>query len=177
MAGRSPRNITTSETGSRAAGLGRSRHSILIIEARFYQDIADELVGGAVAELDAEGVGYERVVVPGALEIPQVLAAAVAAGVIPRGAPRSRYAGVVALGCVIRGETSHYDIVCNNANHWLMDVAMRAGVPVGNGILTVDNHEQAMARARGGRDGKGADAVRACLRLIDVARQFEGDGA
>ena len=177
MAGRSPRTTTTRDARPLTAAPERSGLRILVIEARFYQDIADELVEGAMAELTAEGVGYERVVVPGALEIPQVLASAVRAGIIPRGAARSRFAGAVALGCVIRGETSHYDIVCDNANHWLMETAIRAGVPVGNGILTVDTHEQAMARARGGRDGKGADAVRACLRLVDVARQFEGDGA
>ena len=83
----------------------------------------------------------------------------------------------MALGCVIRGETSHYDIVCNNANHWLMEVAVRNGVPLGNGILTVDNEEQALARARGGADGKGGDAVRACLRLIELARAFQGQSA
>jgi 6,7-dimethyl-8-ribityllumazine synthase len=150
---------------------------VLIIEARFYENISDELAAGAVAELEAMGASYERVVVPGALEIPQVLAQAAAAGIIPRSAPSSRYCGAVALGCVIRGETSHYDIVCNNANHWMMEVAIRHSIPVGNGILTVDTEEQAMARARGGREGKGGDAVRACLRLIELSRAFQGQGA
>ncbi len=150
---------------------------MLIIEARFYENISDELAAGAVAELEAMGASYERVVVPGALEIPQVLAQAAAAGIIPRSAPSSRYCGAVALGCVIRGETSHYDIVCNNANHWMMEVAIRHSIPVGNGILTVDTEEQAMARARGGREGKGGDAVRACLRLIELSRAFQGQGA
>ncbi len=155
----------------------RSRARVLIIEARFYENISDELAAGAVAELEAMGASYERVVVPGALEIPQVLAQAAAAGIIPRSAPSSRYCGAVALGCVIRGETSHYDIVCNNANHWMMEVAIRHSIPVGNGILTVDTEEQAMARARGGREGKGGDAVRACLRLIELSRAFQGQGA
>jgi 6,7-dimethyl-8-ribityllumazine synthase len=150
---------------------------VLIIEARFYENISDELAAGAVAELEAMGASYERVVVPGALEIPQVLAQAAAAGIIPRSAPSSRYCGAIALGCVIRGETSHYDIVCNNANHWMMEVAIRHSIPVGNGILTVDTEEQAMARARGGREGKGGDAVRACLRLIELSRAFQGQGA
>lgn len=150
---------------------------MLIIEARFYENISDELAAGAVAELEAMGASYERVVVPGALEIPQVLAQAAAAGIIPRSAPSSRYCGAVALGCVIRGETSHYDIVCNNANHWMMEVAIRHSIPVGNGILTVDTEEQAMARARGGREGKGGDAVRACMRLIELSRAFQGQGA
>ncbi len=78
---------------------------------------------------------------------------------------------------MIRGETAHYDIVCNNANHWLMDVAIRHNVPVGNGILTVDTEAQALERAKGGRDGKGGDAARACLQLIEIARQFQGQGA
>ena len=155
----------------------RTRARVLIIEARFYENISDELAAGAVAELEAMGASYERVVVPGALEIPQVLAQAATAGIIPRSAPSSRYCGAVALGCVIRGETSHYDIVCNNANHWMMEVAIRHSIPVGNGILTVDTEEQAMARAQGGREGKGGDAVRACMRLIELSRAFQGQGA
>ncbi|NJO23083.1 MAG: 6,7-dimethyl-8-ribityllumazine synthase, partial [Sphingomonadales bacterium] len=85
--------------------------------------------------------------------------------------------GAVALGCVIRGETSHYDIVCNNANHWMMHVATEQHIPVGNGILTVDTHDQALARARGGRTGKGGDAARACLRLIELAQNFQAQRA
>jgi 6,7-dimethyl-8-ribityllumazine synthase len=88
-----------------------------------------------------------------------------------------KWDGAVALGCVIRGETSHYDIVCNNANHWLMQVAIQHAVPVGNGILTVDTEAQALARARGGINGKGGDAVRACLRLIELQRAFEEQSA
>ncbi len=147
--------------------------SLLIIEARFYEDISNELAKGACAELDARNVSYTRVEVPGALEIPQVLSAAVAQGLIPRSADNARYCGVVVLGCVVRGETSHYDIVCNNANHWIMEIAINNSIPLGNGILTVDTREQAMERARGGRKGKGADAVRACLRLIELNREFE----
>ena len=151
--------------------------SVLIIESRFYSHIADELLRGAVDWLTAAGAKYERVTVPGALEIPQALSGAVAAGIIPRGADQGRFDGVVALGCVIRGETSHYDIVCNNANHWLMDVAIRNNIPVGNGILTVDTEAQAMARARGGSKGKGGDAAAACLRLVELAHQFAGQGS
>jgi 6,7-dimethyl-8-ribityllumazine synthase len=153
---------------ARSAGSSR----ILIIEGRYYDAIGDELLAGAVAELEAQGAGYDVVTVPGALEIPQALTAAVDAGVIPMSAPQGQYAGAVALGCVIRGETSHYDIVCANANHWLMEIAVRHHVPVGNAILTVDNKEQALARASGGRQGKGAEAARACLRLIDIALNF-----
>jgi 6,7-dimethyl-8-ribityllumazine synthase len=78
----------------------------------------------------------------------------------------------VALGCVIRGETTHYETVCANANHWLMEIAVRHAIPLGNAILTVETEDQALARAEGGRCGKGADAVRACLSLIGHARAF-----
>ena len=147
---------------------------VLIIEGCFYDEISDELANGAIAALQAQGVGYDRFSVPGALEIPQVLGQAIAAGLIPRAAARARWHGVVALGCVIRGETAHYDIVCGNANHWLMEVATRHNVPVGNGILTVENQRQAMARAQGGVDGKGGHAARACLKLIEIGQTFEG---
>jgi 6,7-dimethyl-8-ribityllumazine synthase len=153
------------------------RARVLIVEGRFYEEVSDQLIVGAVAALEAQGVEYDRFIVPGALEIAQVLAQAVAAGLIPRRAENGKWDGIVALGCVIRGETSHYDIVCNNANHWLMDVAIKHAVPLGNGILTVDTEAQALARARGGADGKGGDAARACLRLIELQRAFEGQSA
>ena len=153
------------------------RARVLIIEGRFYEAISEELAGGAIAALQAVGARFDRVSVPGALEIPQALAQAVAAGLIPRAAPSGQWDGAVALGCVIRGETAHYDIVCRNANHWLMQLAVRHAVPVGNGILTVESEAQALARARGGAEGKGGDAARACLKLIELARAFEGQGA
>lgn len=146
---------------------------VLIIEARYHEAIADQLAAGAIAEIEAAGATFERVMVPGALEIPQVLASAVGAGLIPSDAGDGRYDGAVALGCVIRGETTHYETVCHESNRWLMDVAIRHGVPVGNGILTVENEAQAVARAQGGRQSKGADAARACLTLIAHARAFE----
>lgn len=150
---------------------------VLIIEARYYEHVSDELAAGAIAALEAAGAGYDRVSVPGALEIPQALAQAAAAGRIPRRAGNPKWDGAVALGCVIRGETAHYDIVCNNANHWMMEVAIRHTIPVGNGILTVDTEAQALARARGGSDGKGGDAARACLRLIELARAEQEQSA
>jgi 6,7-dimethyl-8-ribityllumazine synthase len=145
---------------------------VLLIEAPYYGAIAEALAGGAIAELEAAGASYERVQVPGALEIPLALGQALAAGLIPASASNARFDGCVALGCVIRGETTHYETVCDNANHWLMDVAVRHAIPLGNAILTVDNEAQALARAEGGRRGKGADAVRACLALIGQARAF-----
>jgi 6,7-dimethyl-8-ribityllumazine synthase len=146
---------------------------LLIIEGRFYDDIADELVAGAIAEIEAQGASYDRVAVPGALEIPQALAQAISGETIPQTAGNGRYAGAVALGCVIRGETTHYEIVSNNATHWLMDLAVRHSVPVGNGILTCETKEQAMSRARGGRAGKGGDAARACFGVIELSRLFQ----
>lgn len=146
------------------------RAHVLIIEGRFYERIGGMLVDGASAELAKRGATFERITVPGALEIPQVLAAAAVA----RAAGRTSFDGAIALGCVIRGETAHYDIVCNNANHWLMDVAVNHDVPVGNGILTVETEAQAIARAEGGAAGKGGDAARACLKLIEIKRAFWG---
>src|SRR5262245_11415455 len=145
---------------------------VLVIEAPYYGAIAEALAQGAVAELEAAGAAFERIQVPGALEIPLALGQAVRAGLIPAGATNARFDGCVVLGCVIRGETTHYETVCDNANHWLMDIAMRHAIPLGNAILTVENEAQAMARAEGGRQGKGADAVRACLSLIGHARAF-----
>ena len=177
MAGRAPHTLTLPQQPREPDTQLRNRHRILIIEARFHETIAEELAAGAIAELEAQGASYDRVSVQGALEIPQALASAVASGLIPQGAPSARYSGAVALGCVIRGETFHFEIVANNANHWLMEVAIRHGVPVGNAILTVDAEEQALARAKGGRDGKGGEAARACLGLLAIARQFQGQSA
>jgi 6,7-dimethyl-8-ribityllumazine synthase len=155
------------------AGASSIRAHVLIIEARFYEAIADMMADGAIAELTSRGATYERISVPGALEIPQVLTAAVAA----RAANRMPFDGAIVLGCVIRGETAHYDIVCNNANHWVMETATRHDVPVGNGILTVETEAQAIARAKGGGEGKGGDAARACLKLIELKRGFWGQGS
>jgi len=156
------------------AGKAHPGTRLLVIEARYYEEIGAALAEGAIAELDANAVAYDVISVPGALEIPQALAQAVRAGAI--GGAGRRYQGAVALGCIIRGETSHYDIVCNNANHWLMETAIAHAVPIGNAILTVENEEQALARARGGRAGKGADAVRACLALIDAGAALALEG-
>jgi 6,7-dimethyl-8-ribityllumazine synthase len=155
----------------------KGKVKILIVEARFYEDVADELLLGAVAEIEAQGARYDRVAVPGALEIPFVLAEAVAAAVVPQGATHWRWSGIVALGCVIRGETMHYEIVCHHATHWMMDVALRHNVPVGNGILTVETKEQALERARGGRNGKGGEAARACLKILETCRIFQDAGS
>ena len=132
----------------------------LIVEARFYEDIADSLVAGAVAALEAAGATHDRLAVPGALEIPG--AVAMAAG----GA--TRYDGYVALGCIIRGETSHFDIVCGESARGLMDLTLR-GLAVGNGILTVEDAGQAEERADPSRKDKGGDAARAAIAMAGIA--------
>lgn len=143
---------------------------IILIEARYYEDISDALLEGAVSELKRHEIPYDVITVPGALEIPLALASLAADGHIPSNDPDG-YDGVVALGCVIRGETAHFDIVANNANHHLMTTAIDQNIPLGNAILTVENKEQAMVRATGGENSKGAHAVRACLTLIAHQQQ------
>ncbi|HZP21017.1 MAG TPA: 6,7-dimethyl-8-ribityllumazine synthase [Bauldia sp.] len=141
---------------------------LLIIEARYYEELADELLRGAVAALDRAGATHEVLTVPGALEIPAALAMAVSA-VKSR---RARYDGYVLLGCVIRGETTHYDIVAGESARGYMDIAIAERIAVGNGILTVENDEQAYARARVGGMNKGGGAAEAALAMIAVRRKM-----
>lgn len=145
--------------------------SVLIIEARFYDDISDELAEGAIAELTSSGVAYERVAVPGALEIPVAFAMAVSRGVV---GPAAKHQGVIALGCVIRGETSHYDIVANESARGLMQLGVDHAIPVGNGILTVDSRAQADARASIEGKNKGKGAAAACLALMELSAGWSG---
>lgn len=133
---------------------------ILIVEARFYPEISDALYEGATAVLGSE-VETDRVTVPGALEIPGTIRLAI-----------GRYDGFVALGCVIRGETHHFEIVANESARGLMDLMVRDGLCIGNGILTVEDEAQALHRARPGELDKGGAAARACLALIAVKRRF-----
>jgi 6,7-dimethyl-8-ribityllumazine synthase len=152
---------------------GRSKRAalrLLIVEARFYDDIADALLAGARAVLDEAGVEYDSLAVPGALEIPAAIAMALDAAQ-HHGAP---YDGVVALGCVIRGETHHFDIVANESARGLMQLAVREKLAIGNGILTVENESQARARAGAGEANKGAVAARAALRMARLKRDLAG---
>jgi 6,7-dimethyl-8-ribityllumazine synthase len=136
---------------------------ILIVEARFYEDIADMLVEGATAALEAADATVERVAVPGAFEIPGAIGFAL-----------EEFDGFIALGCVIRGETSHYDYVCGESARGLMDLSLNDGAAIGYGILTVENREQAVVRADPKQKNKGRDAAEACLRMIELHRRFEG---
>ncbi len=135
---------------------------LLIIDARFYEDLADELVKGAVATIERAGATYDHVSVPGAFEVPAALSMAIEAGLDGGKA----YDGYVLLGCVIRGETSHYDIVAGESGRAIMDIAIAESAAVGYGILTVENEEQAWVRARVSEGNKGGAAADAALRMI-----------
>src|SRR5579864_2955504 len=141
----------------------------LIVEARFYDDIQDALLQGAVAELKAAGVSHDVITVPGALEIPAAIAIAIEAGE-KSGKP---YDAAIALGCVIRGETIHFEIVSMESSRGLMDLAVAKKFPLGNGIITVNNEEQAWARARAAELNKGGDAARAALAVLRIKRRLD----
>lgn len=143
---------------------------ILIIEARFYEHLADELARGAIAEIEARGATWERVSVPGVLEIPAAVKFALDA--MAHGAAARRIDGFVVLGCVIRGETTHYDIVSNESARALMDLSVERSLALGNGIQTVENEAQALARVRVTEKNKGGGAARACLDMIDLKRKL-----
>lgn len=139
---------------------------VLIVEARFYEDIADELVAGAVATLAQAGASYERLSVPGAFEIPGTIAMALAGG------GQRPFDAFIALGCVIRGETTHYDYVCGATARGLMDLAVRQRAAIGYGILTVENHDQAWERAAVAHKNKGRNAAEAALRMAELNEHF-----
>jgi len=145
---------------------------VLVVEARYYEEIGEALWQGARTALEAGGAVIERVSVPGALEIPQ----AIAIGIENAQRTGKPIEGAVALGCVIRGETSHYDIVAGESARALMDLALKHAIPVGNGILTVDTEAQAIARAAHNRGDKGGDAARAAMSLIGLTRRLMGKG-
>ena len=140
---------------------------ILVIEARFYEAISDALLEGALAKLKAANTSVVKMTVPGALEIPHVISFAEAAG--------AGYDGYVALGCVIRGETTHYDYVCQESARGLMDLAMQKQLCIGNGIITVEDEDQAWARAKMDNKDKGGFAADACLRMIQIRKELAGE--
>ena len=144
---------------------------VLIVEARFYPELADELLAGAADAITAFGGDYDVVTVPGALEIPAAIAMAEEAGHRPTGVT---YDGYVALGAVIRGETYHFEVVSNGSARGLMDLAVGRRLAIGNGILTVEDDAQAWARARVSEGDKGGSAARACLDVIALKRRLLG---
>jgi 6,7-dimethyl-8-ribityllumazine synthase len=134
----------------------------LIVEARFYENLNDMLIAGARRVLEGEGHQVEVLTVPGALEIPGALALAVESG---------RYDGFVALGCVIRGETYHFEIVAGESARGILALTMD-GLAIGNGVLTVENEHQALERADPGQKDKGGEAARAALALLAIRERF-----
>lgn len=154
-----------SKTTGKSAAKGAH---ILIVEARFYDDIADALMKGAVRALEAAGVTYDVITVPGSLEIPAAIAMALDA--------KRSYDGVVALGCVIRGDTIHFEIVSEQSARGLVDLSVARKIPLGNGILTVDTEAQAWARAKADEADKGGDAARAALAMLAIKRDLAKGG-
>jgi len=144
----------------------RSPH-ILIVEATYYAHIAEHLRKGAERALAEAGATHEVIAVPGAFEIPAAI------GMVARAT--GRFEGFVALGCVIRGETTHYDHICAESARGLQDLAVRDGLAIGYGILTVENEAQALARAAAERRDKGGEAVRACVALVALKRGLAGE--
>lgn len=143
---------------------------VLIIEARFYEEIADEMAAGVIRELNKAGATHDRIAVPGCLEIPAALSMAMGA---MEASDAITHDGYVVLGCVVRGETSHYDIVINESNRAVMNLVIDGQLALGNGILTVETLDQAWERAKRDKMDKGGDAARACLRMIELRRAFE----
>ena len=142
---------------------------ILIVEARYYEDVADHLAAGAVAVIEKGGFTTERISVPGIFEIPAALKFALHA-------KSGQHAGYLALGCIIRGETDHYDHIARETSRALMDLALDNDIAFGFGVLPCENKKQADVRAapesEGGRN-KGAEAAEACLRMIELKKQFQ----
>jgi 6,7-dimethyl-8-ribityllumazine synthase len=141
---------------------------LLVIEARYHDALSDALLDGATAALDEAGATYDVVTVPGALEIPAVVAFALD-GADDGG---TDYDGFVALGVVMRGDTYHFDVVANESSRGLMDLAVEEAIAVGNGILTTENEEQAWVRARRSEGDKGGFAARAALTMIALKDRF-----
>lgn len=141
---------------------------LLIVESRYYNEIAVELLAGAIEALETANATYKRVEVPGAFEIPAAIKFALEAG---SGAPYL-FDGYVGLGCVIRGETTHYDYVCQESARGLQDLALQYAIAIGYGVLTTENRDQAWARADRMQGNKGGTATEACLAMIALRRQF-----
>lgn len=136
---------------------------ILIVTAPYYQDISAMLLDGTTEALKQAGFSYEVIEVPGALEIPAAINLAIAS---------NRYCGFIALGCVLRGDTSHYDIVINESARGLQEIALRTQAAIGNGILTCETEEQAIFRADKKQGNKGLEAARAAIRLVELQQHF-----
>ena len=131
---------------------------VLIVESRYYEDVSNLLLDASIEELTNNKIKFDKIEVLGALEIPILIKKAIIS---------NKYNGYIALGCVIRGETSHFDIVSNYSAKALMDLAVQNTIPISNGILTVENKEQALIRANKSKKNVGGHAARACIELIN----------
>ena len=143
---------------------------IMIVESRYYEEVAEELIQSVLIELNDAGATYERFEVPGAFEIPAMIKYAIRS--MDFYAARQRFDGYIALGCVIRGETTHYDYVCGESARALQDLAVQYSLALGYGILTVENRDQALARAKRSVQDRGGHAARACLKMVEHKSHF-----
>ena len=139
--------------------------NILIVESPYYGEINDNMVESVLIELDQRRATYERLEVPGSFELPGAIKMAIESD-------RQRFDGYIALGCVIRGETSHYDYVCGESARGLNDLVLNYAIALGYGVLTTENRDQALARSRRDQHDRGGAAARACLAMIDIKRKF-----
>ena len=152
-------------TGQGASALTIQGARIAIVEARYYEHINDLLISGITARLEQAGCSLTRIEVPGALEIPPAIALCQS---------HESFDGYVAVGCVIRGETTHYELVAQESSRGLTDLATRQCALIGNAILTVENEDQALVRADPDNQNKGGHAAEAVIRLVALKRQLEG---
>ena len=137
---------------------------IMIVESPYYEEIAKRMIDSVLTELDQAGATYERYEVPGSFELPGAIRMAIGAG--------RKFDGYIALGCVIRGETSHYDYVCLESARGLNDLVLEHGIALGYGVLTTENGDQALARASRDKHDRGGAAARACLAMIELKRKL-----
>ncbi|MBM3564614.1 MAG: 6,7-dimethyl-8-ribityllumazine synthase [Alphaproteobacteria bacterium] len=159
-----PRTVSRSASKPSPQKGGKAELPVLIVEGRFYEDIADDLAEGATAALRAAGVSYERISVPGSFEVPAAIRW------IARSRKGKRYSGYLALGCVIRGQTEHYDHICREVSRAIMDLTTEDGLAIGFGILTCPNYALAQERAAPNKKNKGAEAVKACLAMMTLKK-------
>ena len=143
---------------------------IMIVESPYYKEIADRMIESVLIELNSVDATYERFEVPGSFELPGAIRIAIESYNYP--SDRRRFDGYIALGCVIRGQTSHYDYVCEESARGLNDLVLKYGIALGYGVLTTENLDQALARASRDQHDRGGAAARACLAMIELKRQF-----
>ena len=143
---------------------------IMIVESPYYEEIAEKMIESVLIELQTAGATYERFEVPGTFELPGAIRMAIECSEYP--SDKRRFDGYIALGCVIRGETSHYDYVCNESARGLNDLVLKYGIALGYGVLTTENGDQALARASRENHDRGGAAARACLAMVDLKQKL-----